>query len=93
MRRLARALALAEGEGGGDPDVLAATATQRPEKIGMRLLTGTERLAIGGDELDGDEGRQPTLRPKRSMAPISSVSSSSRSISSACSAPSTQPRT
>src|SRR4051794_11980573 len=45
----------AKGEAGGDPEVPAATAAQRPEEIRMRLLAGTERPAFSVDELDRDE--------------------------------------
>src|SRR5215212_4970838 len=45
----------AEGEGGGNSEVPAATAAQRPEQIGMLLLAGPERPAIGVDEVDGNE--------------------------------------
>ena len=60
----------AEGEGGGDPEVPAATAAQRPEEIGMLLLAGAQRPAIGVDQLDGDEvvAGEPVLAREKADA-------------------------
>ena len=43
-----------ELEGGGDAEV-AAAAAQRPEEVRMRLAVGGDELAIGGDEVDGEQ--------------------------------------
>jgi hypothetical protein len=60
----------AKGEGGSDPEVSAASAAQRPEEIGVLTLTGAQHIAIGVDQLDGEEvvAREPILAREKADA-------------------------